>query len=202
MVIFKKTGKASSEVDQSAGSVTGSSPIAIAEEARVQAIDAAALEGIRKQAKVFQAIIDVTEILESISSIDGAVNEANRRLTAAREQEAALNSTLSKLRDEIDGLTSKKAGHIAKIEQLLKDATGDAQVMVDNAKTKSASIVMEANKKAEAIVTDANARALECDKQTENAKSQLATLLADIDVATGEHHKLQAAIDSLKAKFS
>src|SRR5574343_159208 len=99
----------------------------------IMAISKDAIESVRKNAKVFQAIIDIADALEGVNSIEQAISEANTRLAAAKGEEASLTKSLASLNADISKLTGKKAEHLVRIDAMLADANAQAASIVEDA---------------------------------------------------------------------
>lgn len=161
-----------------------------------------AIESVRKNARVFQAIIDIADAMEGISSLEQAAKEANARLVSVREEEASIAGSVASLSADIKALTSKKADHLTRIDIMLADANAQSAQTIEDAKTYAKALSQKAGAKAESIIADANVRASEIDAATTAAKQVLADTLAAIENASKEKGTLQKAIDNLRAKFA
>ena len=159
-------------------------------------------DNIRKQAKVFQAIIDAADAFEKISSIENAADEAQARLDAVRVDERAATLSVDSLKDEIKSYTSKKAEHLVRIDAMLEDANKQAGGIIADAKATASGVVDAAKAQASDIVAAANSEAGLSWALVDDAKAELARITAAIADAKKEHASAQKAIDALKAKFS
>jgi chromosome segregation ATPase len=165
-------------------------------------IDKESLQGIKKQSKVFQAIVDVADILEQIDSIDSAVGESELRLEAAKKEEAALNMQLETLKSNIEAMTSSKAEHLARINALVADCALKCDDKLKEAGIAAQSIKNEATGSAKRIVDDAEAVAARISNETDVAREKLNSILQQSSEAAAELDKLNKAIEALKSKFA
>lgn len=159
-------------------------------------------EAIRKQSRVFQAIIDVGAALDDIGSLDGATSEAQQRLAQAKAEEAAVASAVDGLKNDIKALTSKKADHLVRIEAMLADADEQCKAALAKANVQSKAVLAKADTQAALIIADAESVAATICVKTADMQAQLDGILAAVEAATKERTALQRAIDAIKNKFS
>lgn len=160
------------------------------------------IDGFRKNAKVFQAIIDAADVLEQVSSIDNAVSESQARLVASKADEASVLTGIETLKAEIKALTSKKSDAQVRADKLVTEAEGVAAGIVANAKIAAQSVVDTANRNVAKIIADAEARAQSLDFKTAEAQKQLDAINAEIAEKAKEKTALQKAVDAIKSKFA
>lgn len=165
-------------------------------------VDKEALQGIKKQSKVFQAIVDVADILEQIDSIDSAVGESELRLAAAKKEEAALSEKLEALKSNIETMTSSKAEHLARIDALVAECALKCDEKLKDAGIAAQAIKSEAANSAKQIVADAEGVAARISDETEVARGKLNEILKQSSEAAAELDKLNKAIEALKSKFA
>lgn len=164
-------------------------------------INPAVIDGIRKNAKVFQAIIDIANELEKIGSLENAGREAETRLGALRGSEKNLSEELTKLREDIAKLSGDKAEHLERIEGLMAQAQRNAEAVVQDAKNLSADIIAKANKQADSMIGDALARAAAVDAKTQDAQVILDGINAEISAKMVERDSIQFALDELRKRI-
>ena len=165
-------------------------------------INKGAIDGVKRVAKVFEAVIDLADALEGIASIEGATKEANQRLDVARKAEAEVATSIEEKKQELKQLTGKKADHLTKIDGMLKDAEIRVADMMADAKNSVSNTMAMARVKAETMESEANMVVLAINEKAAEAQAKLDAILSDIAKASDERSKLQKAIDAIKNKFS
>lgn len=164
-----------------------------------------AADFIKRQAKLHEGFVTAAEMLDRIGSVELAAQEAQRARETAEAARGKAELELATIRTQIDDAKDAAA-------QILLDA-GDA------AKAQASDIVMQANQKAQKIVSAATEAA---DMTSQDSKAERLKALDDlslitskaaalkaaaeasqaaVDAAQKEHDRLTKAIEALKAKF-
>lgn len=159
-------------------------------------------DNFRKQAKVFQAIIDAADVIDQLSSLDNAVLESKKRLEVSKAEEASVLAGIEGLKAEIKALTGKKSDASVRAEKMLADAEAQAKELVVLANADKDGILKNAHTMAMGIVAEAEQKAAKINGDIEIAKTQLDAINAEIAEKSKERTSLQKAIDGIKAKFA
>lgn len=160
------------------------------------------VKAIRAQAKVFEAVIDLSNELDELGSLKNASSEAAARLGALRDEEAGLAESITKLKDEIKALTGKKSDASVRAQNLLEQAERDAAGMIADAKLDIKRLLDAAKAQADGVIADAEKKASDVAVQTSAAQGVLDAINAEIAEKKQESTALQKAIEAIKKKFS
>lgn len=159
-------------------------------------------ESIRRNARTFQAIIDIGTFLEEIGSLDGALEESRKRVDASIALEQKLADQVSGLKSDISALTGKKADHLVRAEELISMAEGKAAGILAEARVKASEALSQATAQAGLIISDAEFAARGVSDKMLSARNELVGLEGEIGNASRELDSLRKAIDELKTKFN
>lgn len=157
---------------------------------------------IRKNARIFQSIIDVGNLLEEMGSVENALLESKARLAVSQKEELVSTENLKDLKREINLLTSTRAEHHGKIDHMLATASDQAKEIVAKATAASNDLMESAKAVARQAVEAAEARALEISAATDSAIIELDMLNDAIDAGNDKKSALEGEIAALKSKFN
>jgi hypothetical protein len=165
-----------------------------------------AADSIRRAAKQYEVFVKAAEILETTGSFENAAKEAQAAHAAAvKARDTALGELAQAkvdLAKAIDLAAKVSKGAKEEFEAVLADARikaeNEATGIKDKAKAAAAKIIAVANAKAE----EAEARMRANDEEAAQLATEVKELRAECQVLVADRDKLQAAMDSLKAKFA
>lgn len=168
-------------------------------------------DSIDRQARVFQAFIDVASELREIGSLEQATIEAKKAATAARAESAAAEAELKKAKDDAkkakDKVDDILAAADAKGNAIIADYQLKADKLLTEAGIAAAGIAIKAAETGEARAAALRAECLDLSEKRDALLKEAAGLRASIEGLTNEADdaekrlaKVQAQIDKLLGK--
>lgn len=143
---------------------------------------------VQSQARYFQAVIDLAGAVDDVRKLDQLRSEADARLAAKADEEAAAAARLDNLMAQIDAATGKVAAANGDADRILAAAMRQAGQMKRDAEDAQRKIIETARVEADGIGRDAR-------QEAKNARDALAGLKAETDEAA-------AALEATKAEYA
>jgi chromosome segregation ATPase len=157
------------------------------------------VKNIQAQAKLFESIIEFSNELSELGSLNNAISESKSRLDGLRKDcdasAAELETTKAKLAKLVAEAADREREFIAKSQ-------ADGAAIVGRAKQESEKIVRSAIESAENVAKDAQGKADAVGVQIQAKTAELDKVNLAITAATAELAELEKAIEAIKKKFA
>lgn len=149
---------------------------------------------VQNLAKQYKGVIELGEFLASLGSLDNLATEAKARAEQARKDEAQATADRDAARAAYKADKDKRDAAAAKTAQ-------DAQDAIDAANNSAAAIVLEAQRKADALIEEATKQRALLDADFASVQASLDARVIDLTRAQKTLDGVNAQIDTLRAKL-
>lgn len=157
------------------------------------------VENVQRHAKQWQSVIDLANAVDKVNKLDQLCKEADARLKAKRDEEAAQAKRLDAVNVDLakatDALAQARADAADVADLAKRDAADKAKAAQDEADR----IIRDAKAAAEHIAKDSEAAQIAAQKQIDAANAQLASVNDAIAQAEREHESVLAATEKARA---
>lgn len=157
------------------------------------------VKNIQAQAKLFEAIIALSDDLSELGSLNNAVSEAATRLDGLRKDCESSASELAITQAKLAKVTAEAAD---REREFIAKSQADGASIVARAKLDADKIIKAAIDSAESVAKDAQGKADAVGVQIQAKTSELDKVNLAITVATAELAELEKAIEAIKKKFA
>lgn len=154
-----------------------------------------AVAEIRKFQRMFGAMIEVADTLETLGNIEQAAAEAEGRRAAATRE-------LEKIKAETAAAQAAAKDVSDAAAQSIEDAKGEAKGILDAARADAAKIKAEAETQANKSIDGAAAQLTGLNGEIAERQATLDALRAEVEALEKRRDKVQADIDKLAAKLT
>lgn len=157
------------------------------------------VKNIQAQAKLFEAIIALSDELSKLGSLNNAISEAGTRLDGLRKD---CESSASELAITQAKLAKVKADAADRERKFIDKSQAEGAAIVARAKLDADKIIKAAIDSAENVAKDAEKKADDVGVIIQGKIAELNKLNVAITAATGELADLEKAIEAIKKKFA
>ena len=149
---------------------------------------------VQNLAKQYKGVIELGEFLASLGSLDNLANETKARAEQARKDEAQAAADRDAARAAYKADKDKRDAAATKAAQ-------DAQDALDAANNSAAAIVLEAQRKADALIEEATQRRALLDADFTSVQEACDARVLELARAQKTLDGVNAQIDTLRAKL-
>lgn len=154
-----------------------------------------AVEDIKKLARMFKGLIDVSEELEAMGSVEQATLEL-------KAKHAKAEADAKKALEELESANFKVETAMQKASDVEMSAKNTAQLILKEAHDQADGILAAVNADTQSIVMAAQAKRDAIDAEVVKATGELKQLNAQIADKQAVMDELEARLNELKAKFN